>query len=416
VLTWLAFGSYDAQRHPRVAVLIEGLRARGDRVVEVNAPLGLSTAQRIALVRQPWRLPVLAYRLGRSWLRLTVAGRRRRRREHPDAVLVGYLGHFDVRLARRLFPDLPIVLDHLVSAAGTAADRGLAGAASGRDRLLRWIDRTALARADLVLVDTEAQVAQLPAGIAARALVVPVGAAEAWFTAPAAPPDPVARPGPAVPVARPGPAVPVARPGPAVPVGRPGPADRAGPVRVIFFGLFTPLHGTEAIGAALAYLAGDERLRFTMVGTGQDHARCRRLAAPNRQVTWLDWVPGERLPDLVAGHQVCLGIFGTTDKALRVVPTKVYQGLAAGCAVVTSNTPVQRQALGDAAVLVPPGDPAALAAALRGLAADPHRLAALAARGQALARARYRPVAVVEPLAARVAEVVAAAADRSKAR
>jgi glycosyltransferase involved in cell wall biosynthesis len=42
----------------------------------------------------------------------------------------------------------------------------------------------------------------------------------------------------------------------------------------------------------------------------------------------------------------------------------VFQGAAAGCAIVTSDIPPQRRALGDAALLVPPGDPAALAAAL----------------------------------------------------
>ena len=45
---------------------------------------------------------------------------------------------------------------------------------------------------------------------------------------------------------------------------------------------------------------------------------------------------------MVASHDVCLGIFGDTDKALSVVPTKVYQGAAAGCAVVTSDTAPHR--------------------------------------------------------------------------
>ena len=48
-------------------------------------------------------------------------------------------------------------------------------------------------------------------------------------------------------------------------------------------------------------------------------------------------MPAADLPALVAGHDVCLGIFGTGDKALRVVPNKVFQGAAAGCAIVTST-------------------------------------------------------------------------------
>ena len=84
---------------------------------------------------------------------------------------------------------------------------------------------------------------------------------------------------------------------------------------------------------------------------GQDRAEAQRLAAGNPRVEWLDWVPAARLPELVARHDVCLGILGTGAKARRVVPNKVYQGAAAGCAVITSDTPPQRSALGDAADL-----------------------------------------------------------------
>ncbi|MFD0744073.1 hypothetical protein ACFQ1L_21265 [Phytohabitans flavus] len=50
---------------------------------------------------------------------------------------------------------------------------------------------------------------------------------------------------------------------------------------MIFVGLFTPLHGTATIGEAIAELASDDRIAFTMVGTGQDYERCRELAKPN---------------------------------------------------------------------------------------------------------------------------------------
>src|ERR1700753_556024 len=107
-----------------------------------------------------------------------------------------------------------------------------------------------------------------------------------------------------------------------------------------------------------------------MVARGQDEAETKRAAAANAAVRWLDWVPSDELPALVGAHDVCLGIFGTGEKALRVVPHQVFQGAAAGCAIVTSDTAPQRRTLGDAARLVPPGDPAALADALRELAAD----------------------------------------------
>jgi glycosyltransferase involved in cell wall biosynthesis len=91
---------------------------------------------------------------------------------------------------------------------------------------------------------------------------------------------------------------------------------------------------------------------------------------------------------------VSLGIFGTTSKARHVVPTKIFQGGAAGCAIVTSDTPPQRAALGDAAVFVPPGDAPALATALRQLATDRQRLAELRAAGYARMVERFTPAAI----------------------
>jgi glycosyltransferase involved in cell wall biosynthesis len=363
----LAFGTYDVRAHPRVAVLIEGLRTTGHEVVELNEPLRLDTAARVAILRQPWRLGILLAELARCWVvlaRRAVAARRAR----PEVVLVGYLGHFDVHLARLLFPRSTLVLDHLVSAAGTARDRGLTGRRGPKARLLEAIDAAALRRADVVVVDTPEHLDALPRQARPRAVVCPVGAAEEWFAEGAAA------------------------------AGRPV----GTPLRAVFVGVYTPLHGTPVLAEALAELAHDRSVEVTMVGRGQDHARARQIAAANPRVRWVDWVPGEDLAGFVAAHDVSLGIFGTTPKALDVVPTKVFQGAAAGCAIVTSDTPPQRAALGDAAVLVPPGDARALAEALRRLAAEPDRTARLRACARDRAGTRFTARAVVDPMVARM--------------
>jgi SAM-dependent methyltransferase len=365
----LAFGSYDLRAHPRVGVLIEGLRQNGDEVRQVVVPLGLDTAARVAMLRNPLRLPLLALRLARSWMLLTVRGRRAVRGWWPDAVLVGYLGHFDVLLARRLFPRLPIALDHLIFAADTAADRGESG--SLKQWLLRRLDRAAIGSADLVVFDTAEHAALLPVATAGAAVLAPVGAAPEWFA------------GDAV----------------TTPV-----AD--GVLTVVFYGLFTPLQGTPVIGRALGLLADEPRVRALMIGNGQELAAARAAAAGNPNVTWRSWVDAEQLPELVARHDVCLGVFGTGPKARRVVPNKVFQGAAAGCAVITSDTPPQRAALGDAAVLIPPGDAAGLAATLRELAVDPVRLADLRARARKQADDHFAPRVVVSQLRARLLDLV----------
>jgi SAM-dependent methyltransferase/glycosyltransferase involved in cell wall biosynthesis len=359
----LLFGTYDTATHPRVATIAEGLAASGLDVAQCNAPLGLDTAARVDMLARPWTAPLLLLRLARRWSTLAAAARRLPR---PDVVVVGYLGHFDVHLARLVFRGVPIVLDHLVGASDTGRDRRLDG--GPRQALLRLIDAAALAAASIIVVDTDEHRAALPARHRGRAVVVPVGAPSAWAdAAPAPEPDP----------------------------------DPARPLRVVFYGLYTPLQGTPVIGAALGELAG-EPVEVTMIGTGQDEAQAKAAAAANPAVRWLDWVPAAELPAVVAGHDVCLGIFGTGEKALRVVPNKVFQGAAAGCAIVTSDTPPQRRVLAGAAVLVPPGDAGALAAVLRRLAADRGEVARLREQSRRLTREEYAPAQVVAPLLARL--------------
>jgi glycosyltransferase involved in cell wall biosynthesis len=353
----LAFGTYDAASHPRIAVIMEGLRASGFEVEECNIPLGLDTAARVAMLNRPWRVPLLLGKLGDRWLRLA---RRARRRPKPDVVLVGYLGHFDVRLARRLFRRTPIVLDHLVGASDTASDRRVRGGL--KHVALRAIDAGALRSADVILVDTSEHLEALPPADRARGVVVNVGAPSAWFAEP-------------------------------IPV--------EPPLKVVFFGLYTPLQGTPIIGAAIGRLSGAP-IAFTMVGTGQDLAETQRLASSNPDVRWLDWVPAADLPALVASHDVCLGIFADSGKGLRVVPNKVYQGAAAGCAIVTADTAPQRRAMAGAALLVPPGDPDALAGALRSLAADPAELARLKRAARQRVEERFAPAQIVAPLVERL--------------
>ncbi|HZC27705.1 MAG TPA: glycosyltransferase [Actinopolymorphaceae bacterium] len=358
----LVFGTYDVRSHPRVGILAAGLRRHGFDVAECNVPLGIDTAGRVQILQRPLLIPLLLLRIVRCWISLATKARTMPR---PDAVLVGYLGHFDVLLARLVFGRTPIVLDHLIFAADTARDRGEIGGV--KLSLLRAVDRAALSAADVIVVDTQEHRALVPEHRRDRAVVVAVGAADAWFEA-----------------------------------ARPAAHANTGRLRVIFFGAFTPLQGAPVIGRALAELAG-EAIEVTMVGRGQGHLETVTAARENDRVTWLDWVDPDELPKLVADHDVCLGVFGTTTKALNVVPNKVFQGAAAGCALVTSDSAPQRRLLDAAAVFVPPGDPAALAAALRRLAADAGELARMREAARRRARERFTPDQIVTPLADRLA-------------
>lgn len=356
----VVFGSYDARAHDRVAVLRDGLRERGHDVVEVNAPLPMTTDQRIAATRSaPGALRLLAA-VGRCWV--TLARLRLRHRERPDVVVVGYLGHFDVHLARLLYPRSTIVLDHLIGLGDTAADRRTGGSLTRR--LLAFLDRRATAAADVVLLDTEEQLEIVPPEHRGRCVVVPVGSSDVWSRAA----DDV-----------------------------PAPQVDDSPLRVVFFGLYTPLQGCPTIGRAIARLADRDDIEFTMIGDGQDRATTRAEAA-NGRVRWVDWLDPDTLATEVRGHHVALGVFGTGPKTARVVPHKVFEAMALGCAVVTAATPAQHRLLGDAVRTVPAGDDAALAQMLEALADDRSSLR-VAREAAATAAHAYRPAAAVAPLA-----------------
>jgi glycosyltransferase involved in cell wall biosynthesis len=139
-------------------------------------------------------------------------------------------------------------------------------------------------------------------------------------------------------------------------------------------------------------------LRVTMVGSGQDRPEAERLLTGDQRVEWIDWVEADELPAVVAAHDVCLGVFDTGPKAQRVVPNKVYQGAAAGCVVVTSDTAPQRRAFGDAALYVPAGDHRELGRVLADLAADRGEVSRRRRAAADAAAARFAPAMVVVPL------------------
>jgi glycosyltransferase involved in cell wall biosynthesis len=260
------------------------------------------------------------------------------------------MGHFDILLARFVFPHTPLALDHLIFASDTARDRGAGGI---KVRLLRHLDRMALNRADLVIVDTQEHQHMLrPTD---TSMVIPVGAPDEWYAAAA---------------------------------GRASTRHEASgqTPNIVFYGLFTPLQGTPVIAKAIRLLAErGVKPRVSLVGTGQDFETVHTLLSGLNNVEFIPWIEPERLPSFVAGHDISLGIFSDTPKGLHVVPNKVYQSMAAGTAVITSDTPPQRRMLGDGVSYTQPGNAEQLADAIESLAQHPDRLARARAQASTVA-------------------------------
>ena len=115
--------------------------------------------------------------------------------------------------------------------------------------------------------------------------------------------------------------------------------------------------------------------QFTLIGKGQDYDEVRSLCEGLNNVEFREWVEPEELPQIVASHDIALGIFSNTPKDCTWFPTRCISPWLAGCAVITSDTPPQRRALGNGVVYVAPNNPQALADAIASLISSPNILA-----------------------------------------
>ncbi len=117
--------------------------------------------------------------------------------------------------------------------------------------------------------------------------------------------------------------------------------------KILFYGTYIPLQGIQYIIHAAHLLQDHSDIHFTLVGNGQTYKDMRELAA-NLELTnieFTDKVPYQELPDLIRNANLCLGIFGTSEKASRVIPHKVYDAIACGIPVLTADTPAIHEVL-----------------------------------------------------------------------
>jgi glycosyltransferase involved in cell wall biosynthesis len=264
-----------------------------------------------------------------------------------DAVWVPCFRQRDLVAARRwcaMKGGVPLVFDPLISAYDKQVWERFKwrGDSFRARRLLAW-ERRIFARADRVLADTDSHAdyfAQTFGVPPERVSVVYVGADETLFR-----PAPEQAPRP--------------------------------PFDVLFYGSFLPLHGARTIIEAARCYRGPP-VSWSLLGTGTAQAECARAAAGLGSVFFEEPVSYAQLPSRIHRADLLLGVFGTTQKAGRVIPNKVFQALASGRPVVTRESAAFPEAArrSEAVAFVPPDDPRALAAAVAAWASEPERLAA----------------------------------------
>ena len=311
----LFWGTFDLGK-PRVRILLQGLKENdiipviihkdiwGD--VEDKSQVKSNRAKLIKILRFLMAYPILI-------MRYLFAPKH-------DVVVISYLGHFDILLVW-FFAKLrrkKIVWDAFLSLYNTVVeDRKLVSKNSLTAKALYALEWLACRAADTIILDTHAHgeyfatTYSLPRE---KVRTVFVGAELEKFPS----------------------------------IEHKGDGQKK-QLDVLFYGQFIPLHGISVIHEA-ALLLKDEDINWTIIGEGQmaDSFANALEKKPLNKLNWIRWVQYEELVAQIHNADICLGIFGDTEKASRVIPNKVFQILSAGAPLVTMDSPAIREIFNEA--------------------------------------------------------------------
>ncbi|UOW01183.1 glycosyltransferase [Agrococcus sp. SCSIO52902] len=305
----------------------------------------------------------------------------RMRRDRPDAYLVTFRAFEVVPLVLALAGGRPVVYDEFINPVEWfVEEHRRLRPGSLPARALRGAFRTMMRRCAVVLADTAshadhaAELMDLP-----RELwkVVPVGTDEATF--------------------------------------RPASRKPGTPFRVLYYGSMLPLHGLDVLLEAAVLLAGRDDIAVDVVGgTDDDRARVDAAVSRGARVRYRSWVPYEELPALFAETGLAIGgPLGDTVQSRYVITGKTYQFLASGVPTLVGAN-LESSAFTDRsdALVVPQGDPVAVAEAARWAADHPHELAEVGRRGRELYERAFSRPRIAEALGTALAGIRVAAGRR----
>lgn len=170
---------------------------------------------------------------------------------------------------------------------------------------------------------------------------------------------------------------------------------------VEFHGMFIPLQGVDHIVRAAAILK-NENIVFNIVGNGQTFKEVKQIVDDEglTNVNLLGQVPSDKISDYIAAGDVCLGIFGDTEKTGRVIPNKVYECAAMGKPIISADSTAIRELFTDGKDMLfsRASDPESIASAILKLRNDPALRLRLGMAARNLYLANCTPNIIVKQL------------------
>jgi glycosyltransferase involved in cell wall biosynthesis len=114
---------------------------------------------------------------------------------------------------------------------------------------------------------------------------------------------------------------------------------------VEFHGSFQPLQGVDYIVKAADILKEEKDIHFKIIGDGQTKKEVISLAESLRikNIEFISRLSLSEIKKIINNSDICLGIFGSSQKANRVIPNKAYESLALKKPLITMDSQASRE-------------------------------------------------------------------------
>jgi len=163
---------------------------------------------------------------------------------------------------------------------------------------------------------------------------------------------------------------------------------------------------------AARLLSDAPEIQIVLVGDGKEkpalQERAREMKLNN--VTFVPSVPKTEMPAALAAADACLAILKPLEEYKTTYPNKVFDYMAAGRPVLLAIDGVIREVLESAncGIFARPGNPSALAEAIRALARDPRKSRALGLNGRKYLEENFSREALAKKLCGLLEKLVGA--------
>ncbi len=353
------YGAYDRDFTSN-RLLIAGLRENGVRVVEVNANVKMTRLDRDEDMSW-WKL---MFRILRKYRLISETVKHIDDIKKSDVIYIGFPGHFEVLpayIVAKIFRKKLIFNPLVIFYTGYVDDQGILKRDSFLAKVIKVAEGLVYSLPDVILADTPFQKEHICKDFGinpGKVDVLPIGADDKVY-----PYSPKTK--------------------------------EDGLLNIMYYGLYTPLHGIGHIVDAATILRGYSDIVFTMVGKGHTFEENYKKAQDRNLVNmkfYPDMMEDTALSTLAQGD-IFLGFLQKHPTVDRVVPNKVYQGLALGKAVISADAKVIRSIFQDRKniYLCEASSGKSLADAILDLRNNKSLTEKIAKNGYSLYKARFTP-------------------------